>query len=51
MKYETTHEDGQGLVEYALILLFIALAVIAIVMIFGPFVGDLYSEIVDMFPG
>jgi pilus assembly protein Flp/PilA len=43
-------EEGQGLVEYALILLFIAIVVVAIMLIFGPAVGDLYSTVVNMWP-
>ena len=38
-------EEGQGLVEYALILLFIAIVVVAVLLIFGPAVGNLYSQI------
>jgi Flp pilus assembly pilin Flp len=40
-------EEGQGLVEYAFILLFVALAVIAILLLFGPAVRDMYSSIVQ----
>jgi pilus assembly protein Flp/PilA len=40
-------EEGQGLVEYALIILFIAIVVVAIMLIFGPSVGNLYSIVVD----
>ncbi len=43
-------ERGQGLVEYALILVLIAVVVIAVVTAFGPFVAGLYSQIVGMFP-
>ena len=42
--------DGQGLVEYALILLFIAIAVIAIVTLFGEAVTTAYSRVVSMWP-
>ncbi|MDI6696391.1 MAG: pilus assembly protein [Anaerolineales bacterium] len=38
---------GQGLVEYALIMLLVALIVIIILALFGPAVGDLYSTIVS----
>ena len=38
-------EEGQGLVEYALIILFIAIVVVAALLIFGPAVGNLYSTI------
>jgi pilus assembly protein Flp/PilA len=43
-------EEGQGLVEYALILLFIAIVVVAIMLIFGPSVGNLYSTVVNSWP-
>lgn len=36
---------GQGFVEYALILLLVALIVIVVLYWFGPAVGDMYSEI------
>ena len=45
--YEDT---GQGLVEYSLILLFIALAIILILSIFGTELADVYSNIVDNIP-
>ena len=38
-------EDGQGLAEYAIILVLIAVAVIAILAIFGTQVSTLYSRI------
>ena len=41
-------EEGQGLVEYALIILFIAIVVVAILLIFGPVVGNLYSQVVNL---
>jgi pilus assembly protein Flp/PilA len=41
-------EEGQGLVEYALIILFIAIVVVAILLIFGPAVGNLYSQVVNL---
>ena len=39
-------EEGQGLVEYALILLMVAIVVIAILVILGPVVGNVYSNII-----
>jgi len=39
-------EEGQGLVEYALIILFIAIVVVAILLIFGPALRDLYNYII-----
>jgi pilus assembly protein Flp/PilA len=38
-------ERGQGLVEYALLLFFIALAVLLVLMIFGPIIGNVFSKI------
>ncbi len=39
--------DGQGLVEYALILVLVALVVIAVLAILGPAIGNAYSGIVS----
>ena len=38
-------EDGQGLVEYALILVLVAIVVIAILTLLGPAIGDVFSQI------
>jgi pilus assembly protein Flp/PilA len=43
-------EEGQGLVEYALIILFIAIVVVAIMLIFGPAVGNLFSVVIENWP-
>ena len=40
-------EEGQGLVEYALILVFVAIVVIAILLLVGPAVGNVFSLVVD----
>ena len=40
-------EVGQGLVEYAFILALVAIAVAAILVLLGPVVGNLYSNIVQ----
>lgn len=37
-------EKGQGLVEYALILVLVAIVVIAAIMIFGPAIGNVFSK-------
>ncbi|MBN2046512.1 MAG: pilus assembly protein [Anaerolineaceae bacterium] len=39
-------EKGQGLVEYAMILLFVAIVVIVVLVLMGPAVGQMYSNIV-----
>ena len=37
---------GQGLVEYALIMLFVALVIIVVLALFGPAVGNMYSNVI-----
>lgn len=39
-------EEGQGLVEYALILVLVAIVVIAILTLLGPAIGAVFSNIV-----
>jgi pilus assembly protein Flp/PilA len=38
-------EKGQGLVEYALILVLVAIVVIAALMILGPVIGKVFSQV------
>ena len=38
-------EEGQGLVEYALILVLVAVVVIAILLLLGPVVGNIFSNV------
>ncbi|MFN8380339.1 MAG: Flp family type IVb pilin [Anaerolineales bacterium] len=38
-------EKGQGLVEYALILVLVAIVVIAALMVLGPIIGNVFSKI------
>jgi pilus assembly protein Flp/PilA len=38
-------EKGQGLVEYALILVLVAVVVIVILAILGPSIGNIFSNI------
>jgi pilus assembly protein Flp/PilA len=42
-------ERGQGLVEYALLLVLVALIVFAMVVVFGGSIGNLYSNIINNF--
>jgi pilus assembly protein Flp/PilA len=42
---ELEEEEGQGLVEYALILFLVAVVVIAILIILGPKVGSIFSAV------
>lgn len=39
--------EGQGLVEYALILVMVAVIVIAILTLLGPAIGNVFSAIVE----
>lgn len=43
-------EKGQGLVEYAIILSFVAILVVAVVRVMGPRIGETYSMINSSMP-
>lgn len=38
-------EKGQGLVEYALILVLVAIVVIAVLTFLGPIIGNVFSRV------
>jgi pilus assembly protein Flp/PilA len=40
-------EQGQGLVEYALILVLVALVVLAVLMILGPQIANVFSKLTN----
>jgi pilus assembly protein Flp/PilA len=40
-------DRGQGMVEYALILLLVAVVVIVVLALFGPAVGNMFSNVVS----
>jgi len=42
---ELRNEKGQGLVEYALILVLVAMVVIAVLLLLGPVIGNAFSGI------
>ena len=46
MKRRFIRQQGQGLVEYALILVLVAIVVIVILAILGPAIGNIFSNIV-----
>ena len=46
----TRKEKGQGLVEYALILVLVAIVVIASLMLLGPIVANVFSTLNNSFP-
>ena len=43
-------EKGQGLVEYAIILVFVAIVVIAVMRILGPKIGNVFSTVNSSLP-
>ena len=45
MLYLPQEERGQGMVEYALILVLIAVVVIATLLLLGPIIGNTFSAI------
>lgn len=44
-------ETGQGLVEYALILVLVAVVVIAILAILGPQIANIFSQVTNGLTG
>ncbi len=46
VKRLVTHEQGQGLVEYAMIIILVAILVMVLLITFGGAVGNLFSNIV-----
>jgi pilus assembly protein Flp/PilA len=40
-------EEGQGLVEYALILVLVAIVVIVVLRLLGPAIADIFSSIMS----
>ncbi len=47
MKKLIRSEKGQGLVEYALILVLVAIVVLGVLLIMGPTIGNVFSNVVD----
>jgi pilus assembly protein Flp/PilA len=41
------HEEGQGLLEYGLVIVLAAIVVVAILLLLGPAIGNLYSNVID----
>ncbi len=41
------HDEGQGLVEYALILVLVAVVVIAILALLGPQIANIFSKVTN----
>jgi len=47
-KVSKQKEEGQGLVEYALILVLVAVVVVVVLSLVGPAVGNIFSEVVGV---
>jgi pilus assembly protein Flp/PilA len=47
----TPKEEGQGLIEYALILVLIAVVVIIVLRLLGPRIGGVFSKINNSLSG
>jgi len=43
-------ERGQGLVEYAIIIVLVAVVVFAALVLLGPVIGNTYSKVINLFP-
>lgn len=41
------HDEGQGMVEYALLIVLVAIVVIAILTTLGPLLGNVFSEVLN----
>ncbi len=46
--FSLENQKGQGLVEYALIIVLVAIIVIVILALLGPAVGKMFSDIIPM---
>jgi len=44
----TPREKGQGLTEYALIMVLVALVVIVILALLGPAIGEVFSNLIPL---
>lgn len=42
-------ESGQGLVEYAMILVLVAIVVMVMMLVLGPAIGNIFSNVVSVF--
>ncbi len=49
MLFRPRDEEGQGLVEYAMILVLVAVVVLLVLALLGPAVGNVFSNVVENF--
>ncbi len=45
--FKKMQKKGQGLVEYALILVLVAIVIIIILSVLGPAIGNVFSQIIN----
>ncbi|MFN2298965.1 MAG: pilus assembly protein [Anaerolineales bacterium] len=45
--FKRMQKKGQGLVEYALILVLVAIVIIVILAILGPAIGNVFSDVIN----
>lgn len=50
MLYQPHDERGQGLVEYALILVLVAIVVVVVLTVLGPQLGEMFSTVAENLP-
>lgn len=43
-------EEGQGLLEYGMVIILTAIIVVAILLLLGPTIGNLYSTVMEEWP-
>ncbi len=48
--FYAARERGQGLVEYAIIIVLVAVVVFAVLLILGPIIGNAFSTVSSQFP-
>ena len=48
--FYASHQKGQGLTEYAFILVLVAIAILLILTLMGTQIGNVYSQIVTCLP-
>lgn len=51
MLFPPSEQQGQGLVEYALILVMVAMVVLAILTVMGPAIGNTFSRVTNALAG
>ena len=50
MLFFKSDEQGQGLMEYALVLVLVAVVVVGILTLFGPQIGNMFSRVRSTIP-